>query len=48
VSGYESAKQGLDDLTKGTTEYKQAVMEANEKALELIKTNKNLSYTINT
>ena len=46
VSSYESAKEGLDQLTKGTTEYKEAVMQANEKALELLKTNKDLSYTI--
>lgn len=47
ISGYENAKEGLDQLIKGTTEYKQAVMDANAKALELLKTNKDLSYTIN-
>ena len=46
VSSYKDGIEGLDGLTKGTVEYSQALVEANEKAMELIKNNKELSYTI--
>jgi hypothetical protein len=42
INGYNDAVNGLDSLTKGTTAYKEAVMEANAKALELLKTNNKL------
>ena len=46
ISSYKDGIEGLDGLTKGTVEYSQALVEANEKAMELIKNNKELSYTI--
>ena len=46
VSNFESATNGLENLTKGTEEYRQAAYEANQAAMELIKTNKNLKYSI--
>jgi hypothetical protein len=38
----------MKDLTKGTLEYNEAVMKANDEAMKLIKTNSELagSYTI--
>jgi hypothetical protein len=36
ISEYKTAKDGLKDLTKGTVEYQEAVMKANEAASELI------------
>ena len=35
---YQTARDGLDSLTEGTEEYKEALKEANRQALELIKT----------
>ena len=46
ISSYKEGIEGLEGLTKGTVEYSQALVEANEKAMELIKNNKELSYTI--
>jgi hypothetical protein len=39
--------EGLDKLTKGTEEYKEAVRQANNAAIELLNTYKNLKYEIN-
>lgn len=36
MENYQSARDALDDLTKGTEEYRQALKEANRQALELI------------
>lgn len=36
ISDYKAAKDGLKDLTKGTVEYQEAVMKANEAAAELV------------
>ena len=47
ISDYQSAKDGLEELTKGTVEFKQAIFEANEKALELINNYEGLRYTVN-
>jgi hypothetical protein len=44
---YREAIEGLEKLTKGTQEYEEAVMEANSKALELIKLHKELEYEYN-
>lgn len=49
ISSYEDGKKGLEELTKGTLEYREAVMKANDQAMELIKTHEELAnaYTIN-
>lgn len=44
---YTSARDALEKLTKGTTEYKDALYEANQQALELIKNYPGLDYTWN-
>lgn len=36
MENYQSAREGLDELTKGTEAYKEALKEANRQALELI------------
>lgn len=46
VDNYSNAKNGLEELTKGTIEYKDAVLKANEAAMELINTNEGLQYTV--
>ena len=46
TSAYSSAREQVDKLTKGTQEYQNAVHAANEAAIELLETNKNLVYTI--
>ena len=49
INGYEDIKNGLNDITKGTQEYRDSIREDNEKALQLIKSHKELSgqYSIN-
>ena len=47
VSAYKEAKDGLASLTKGTVEYQAAIIEANKSAMELLKTHKELQYTVN-
>jgi hypothetical protein len=44
---YDNGVKGLENLTKGTEEYKDAVREANEAAIELLNTHKDLKYEIN-
>ena len=39
TEGYKTARDNIDSLTKGTQEYAQAIIEANDQALELIKNN---------
>ena len=46
ASNYDSAVESLKELTKGTAEYKEAVLKANEEASKLLDTNENLKYTI--
>jgi uncharacterized coiled-coil DUF342 family protein len=46
ISNYNDAKKGIDELTKGTLEFDEAVADANQKALKLLETYKNLSYEI--
>lgn len=46
LSNYQEAKNGIAELTKGTQEYKEAVLAANEQALDLLENNKDLAYTI--
>ena len=46
VSAFESAEKGIEGLTKGTKEYSQAVYEANQVAMSLIETNKDLKYSV--
>ena len=40
---YQNALKNIESLTEGTTEFKQAIIEANAKALELLETNKELA-----
>ena len=47
VSKYSEATSALNDLEKGTVEYREKVLEANEAALKLIQTIDGLSYSIN-
>lgn len=44
ISNYETAKDGLKELTKGTIEYKEALVKANEEALNLINKYDNIKY----
>ena len=46
VSAYESAREAINSLTKGTEEYADAVKNANNAAQQLLDTNQNLDYTI--
>lgn len=46
VTKYNEAKRGIEGLTEGTTEYINAVREANDAALELIKNNHDLKYSV--
>lgn len=46
VTKYDDAKRGIEGLTEGTTEYINAVREANDAALELIKNNHDLKYSV--
>ena len=39
------AQKGLEGLTKGTLEYREAILKANESALQMLNTYKGLSYT---
>lgn len=45
-SQYEDAKFGLSELTKGTEEYEEAIIKANDEALKLIDTYQDLKYTM--
>lgn len=47
LDNYKNAKTGLAELTEGTTEYKEKLLEANAAALELIQNYNNLKYSIN-
>jgi predicted RNase H-like HicB family nuclease len=42
IENYDSAVQTLDDCVKGTEEYEEALRNANEAALELLKNNPEL------
>ena len=46
TSEYENARTAIDNLTQGTQAYQDAVLSANEAAMQLLETNKNLAYTI--
>ena len=43
---YENARDSVDKLIIGTEEYANAVRDANEAAMQLLETNKNLAYEI--
>lgn len=43
ISDYQSARTALDELTQGTSEWKEQILEANEAALELIRNNAELA-----
>lgn len=43
LNDYNSAVDNIRTLTAGTDEYKTAIIEANEKAIDLLKTNKDLA-----
>lgn len=47
IDSYNSGVEGLDKLTKGTEEYKDAVRAANEEAVKLLNTYDDLNYEIN-
>ena len=46
LSNLKDAKDGMKGLVKGTLEYQEAVMKANEAAMALIDSNEDLQYTI--
>ena len=46
ASAYEEGAEGLKKLAKGSVEYKEALLEANNAAMQLIKSNKNLQYHV--
>lgn len=46
ISDYHEARDALSELTKGTNEWREAITEANEKALELINNYEGLEYII--
>lgn len=46
VQSYNSAVDQVRELTAGTEEYKEAVIKANEEAMNLLNTYKNLEYTV--
>ena len=46
MSNLKEAKDGMKGLVKGTLEYKEAVMKANEAALALIESHEGLAYTV--
>ena len=46
VTKYDEAKRGIKGLTEGTIEYINAIREANDAALELIKNNHDLKYSV--
>lgn len=43
LEGYQDSLKNIESLTEGTTEFKQAIVEANDKALKLLETNKELA-----
>lgn len=45
-SNYNTITNEINELTKGTLEYQEALLKANEAAGELLSTNQNLAYTI--
>ena len=45
LSAYEDAQSGLEGLTKGTLEYREAILKANEAAIQLLNTYDDLTYT---
>ena len=45
ISSYEDAVTGIKKLTEGTTEFKEAVSQANQEALELIENYEGLKYS---
>ena len=46
LDNYKNAQDGLKGLTRGTDEYREAVLQANEAAMELLNTYDNLTYEI--
>ena len=46
TEAYDNANKGIEGLTKGTVEYREAVMQANEEAMKLLATNADMQYTI--
>lgn len=46
LDAYKNARNGLEDLTEGTVEFKSAVLEANEAAIKLLNTYEGLQYTV--
>ena len=47
LNSYKDGVEGLEELTKGTVEYREAIVSANQEALKLIENHKNLKYSIN-
>ena len=47
LNAYDEAQKGLKDLTKGTDEYRDAVLKANDATIELLKKYEDLHYTVN-
>ena len=46
INSYKEATNALNDLTTGTLKYQEALLKANEQALDLIQNHKDLKYTI--
>jgi hypothetical protein len=47
IGEYTDAVDSLEELTKGTEEYEEAILKANESTIKLLDTYKDLEYTIN-
>ena len=47
VDTYENAVKGLEELTKGTDEYREAIIKANDATIELLSQYEDLQYSIN-
>ena len=46
LSAYEDAQNGMKNLTRGTLEYKEAVLKANEASMALLDSYEDLQYTV--
>lgn len=46
ISSYQDLTNNMKELTEGTAEYTEALLKANDAALELIKNNPKLQYTV--
>ena len=47
ISSYQNAVKGIEEMEKGTLEWREAIANANDEALKLLETYDNLEYSIN-